>query len=178
MRSTRLTVLFFVLAALALVACGGEGGSTRPDAQVFMDAAIDAPPPGVTGLGQKCGAGLPACPANASECFGLAGVSNQNMYCSPKCVTAGTATGGANNQLTNVQPAPNSATCAASYSGGIGQGVCGVVLAFTPMDAQIVNGKAYTGVDFGCAILCGAGNTCPASLAVTMLGQNCLCLPR
>lgn len=176
MRSTRPTILFAVLASLALFACGGDGGSTRPDAQVFMDAAIDAPPPGVTGLGQKCGAGLPACPANASECFGIAG-TNGNMYCSPKCVAGGTATGGANNQLTNIQPAPNN-SCTTSYSGGVGMGVCGVILAFTPMDAQIVNGKAYTGVDVGCAILCGAGNTCPASHAATTLGANCLCLPR
>jgi hypothetical protein len=170
--------LFLMLAASAVVACGGNGGSTAPDAKVFMDAPAppDAPPSGLTGLGQKCGAGLPACPANASECFGLAG-TNGNTYCSPKCVAGGTATGAANNQLSNIQPAPNT-TCTTAYSGTVGMGACGVILKFTPMDNPIVVGKAYTGVDLGCVVRCGAGNTCPPTHSTATIGTSCICVPQ
>ena len=176
MRSTRLSVLFLLVASFALVACGDDGGSTAPDAKVFMDAAVDAPPAALTGLGQKCGAGLPACPANASECFGIAG-TNGNTYCSPKCLTGGTATGAANNQLTNIQPAPNN-SCTTSYSGTVGMAGCGVILSFSPMDNPTVVGKAYTNVEAGCAIRCGAGNACPPSTVPQTLGAACLCLPQ
>jgi hypothetical protein len=38
------TQLFVVLAGSLLAACGGGDGSSQPDAKVYMDAAIDAPP--------------------------------------------------------------------------------------------------------------------------------------
>jgi hypothetical protein len=123
MRSTRLCLLFAFIASFAIAACGGDDGpSGQPDAPPVTP---DAPPAGLTGLGQKCGAGLPACPATAPECFGIQG-TNGNMYCSPKCVAGGTATGGANGQLTNIQPAPNN-SCMTSYTGSVGMGMCAVI---------------------------------------------------
>jgi hypothetical protein len=172
MRSTRLLSLLVFVASFAVAACGGgdDGPGTTPDAPPVTPDA----PTALTGLGQKCGAGLPACPATAPECFGIQG-TNGNMFCSPKCVTGGTAVGG-NGVLTMIQPAPNNA-CMTSYTGSVGMGMCAVILAFTPMETP-VQGKNYTGVEIGCAVVCGAGNACPTGLAAMTLGQACVCIPQ
>jgi hypothetical protein len=172
MRLTRLTLSFVFVASMAVVACGGDdgGGVTTPDGP-----PPDTAPPALMGLGQKCGAGLPACPANATECFGIGG-TNGNMYCSPKCLTAGTATGAAGNQLEMIQGQGNT-SCMTSYTGTVGMGMCAVILKFDPMDNPIVVGKTYTGLELGCAIHCGAG-ACPSGLVPTTLGSRCLCIPQ
>jgi cysteine-rich repeat protein len=129
----------------------------------------------ITGLLQKCGQqGLPNCPANASECIALQ--QGGTAYCTPKCVVGGTGTGAANG-MSNVQPPPNVGTCNAAYTGAIGTPQCAVLLpGFVPADAQLVVGRNYTNVDFGCAVVCGANQTCPPS--TTCNAGIGVCLPQ
>ncbi|MBS1118519.1 MAG: hypothetical protein H6Q90_747, partial [Deltaproteobacteria bacterium] len=165
------------------VACGGGGSSGNPDAApggADAPPSIDAPPAGLSGLGQSCDQAAPTCPASAPSCvaLNLGGVASKG-FCTPKCLTGGTAKGAAMNQFTNINPAPNPAACAAGYSGTVGVPQCGVVIAFTPMDTTIVVNNNYTGIEMGCAIACGTGNACPSGLApdTTHFGQACVCLP-
>jgi hypothetical protein len=130
----------------------------------------------LTGLLQKCGNGLPACPANAPLCFGL--VQGGTSYCSPACVVNGTGTTNAQGQFANVNPAPNNQTCMAAYTGGVGMPQCAVIVETVPADMPLQPNKAYTGITFGCAVACGAGQTCPAgNTCNTGIGPG-LCLPQ
>lgn len=178
MRLTRLSVFLVVLTSFAVVACGDDGGSTPTDAKVFLDAAAqqDAPPAGITGLGQKCGTGLPACPANASECVGLL-AGGAGTYCTPKCLVGGTGTTNAQGQFTAINPAPNNGTCTAAYTQSVGMGTCGVIMATVPNDNPLMPNKAYTGIEFGCAVLCGAASACPTGLTANNSLGVCLCFP-
>ncbi len=178
MRITRLTLLSLMLGCL-LVACGG-GGEEGPDAAIDakpIDAAIDAPA-GLTGLGKKCTPAMMGadCPANAPACVGFQGIGSS--YCSPLCVTNGTAKGAMNNQFTMIMPAPNNMICQSAYNGTVGAGVCaGILPNFMPMDNPTVVGKDYTNINMTCAIVCGNGMMCPAgTVSNTSLGA-CICVP-
>ncbi|MBA3499538.1 MAG: hypothetical protein M4D80_19760 [Myxococcota bacterium] len=62
------TQLFSSILLAALVGCGGGGGSNKPDAKIFLDAPIDAPPMcavmnSLGGLTLAGGMGMPPPPA-------------------------------------------------------------------------------------------------------------------
>ena len=164
-----MTRLYACLASfsLALFACGG--GDDPP--------AVDAPPAELTGLGQKCDINNNTCPTNAPSCINInLGTSASTSYCSPRCVTGGTGTGGQGGQMTNIMPLPNTPACSAEYAGSVGAPECGVILVYNPM-GPITAGTNYTGVELGCAIRCGANNTCAAGFTPNTQLDACLCFP-
>ena len=179
----RIASSFLMSVALGsvLVACGGddgEGGS--PDAAPQIDAApmIDAPPAGPTALGKRCDPAMmnADCPANAPLCTGFTGTPS---YCSPLCVMGGTATGAANNQFTNIMPAPSAALCSAAWSASVGTPMCvGILNNFMPMDNPIKVGDAYTNINMTCAVVCGTGNMCPPGMASNTSLGPCICVPQ
>ncbi len=171
-------VISMVLGA-SLVACGDDGGKGGGvDAAKGIDAPmIDAPPAALTGLGQKCVAAMAGadCPADAPVCTGFTGTTT---YCTPRCVTAGTATGAANNQFTGITPAPSDAACTAAFHATVGMPKCvGILNNFMPADNPIVAGKAYTNINMTCAVLCGTGNTCPTGMTMNTSLGACACFP-
>jgi len=178
MQLSRLFVMSMLLGS-ALVACGDDGGKGGGvDAPKAIDAAIDAPvAAGPTGLGKKCT--TPAdCPANAPECVGLS--QTTNAWCTPKCLTggAGTTNGNGALPLSGVTPAPSTTVCPAAFTGTPvtgGNPVCALILATVPADNPLVANKAYTGIDLGCVVACGTGNTCPMGMTCnTAVGGACL----
>jgi hypothetical protein len=182
MRMSRLTIMFAFIAGSALVACGDDGGKGgTADAAKAIDApgtTPDAPAAGSpTALGKKCT--TPAdCPANATECVGLA--QGANSYCTPKCATNAmgmtNASGGL--PLSAVMPAPNNATCTTAFTGVPPGGTigCGLILKTVPADNPLMANKAYTGIDLGCIVLCMAG-ACPTGMTCSPATQNMVCLP-
>ncbi len=168
MSSSPLLVLFIALTASA---CGGEGGSSGPDATVFMDAP---PPTGLTGLGQKC---VPAmmgadCPTNANTCVSVS--AGGAGFCTPLCVTNGSGMTNAQGQFTSVTPAPNTAACTGAYTGTVGMPACLALLSYTPMDMPLMASKNYTGINIACVIRCGTGNTCDTGLTCNTTFGACL----
>jgi hypothetical protein len=162
--------------AATIFACGGDdggggGGGNHADASVATDAKVfmDAPPGGVTGLGQKCASNTD-CPASAPDCIALVlGSTNSTKYCTPHCVDDASAMTGSDGQFTaaSFNPAPMPAKCTGAYSGTVGTPVCGVLLAYTPMDNPLKKNMAYTMIDLGCAVQCGTGSTCPTGMTCT-----------
>ncbi|HWU87297.1 MAG TPA: hypothetical protein VN253_08480 [Kofleriaceae bacterium] len=161
-------------AAFAVAACSSEeGGSTGPDAKVFMDAAVDAPPPPLMGLGQACSQGTASCPANAPLCIlDPAGKG----FCTKQCVMNSMFTTDAQGKPGAFNPSPSTqdAMCTPIYTGGIGTARCAAAYDLMPADPQLQPNKTYT-IQWGCAIQCGAGNSCPAGL--TCNTQVMLCNP-
>ena len=176
MRPARLIVLsMFVVSMFA--ACGGDDGGSggNVDAPKVIDAAPDAPA-GLTGLGQSCDPAMmdADCPTTAPSCVGLAG--GTKTYCTPNCLTNGSATTDAQGQITTTTPAPTPANCTAAYSGAIGTPACGLILSYTPMDATLMPNKAYTGINLGCVIRCSSAGTCPTGFAASgAAGATCVC---
>ena len=178
MRSTRLSSLLFVLvASSAAVACGGGGGDdggNNPDAAP-ADAAPDAAP-ALTGLGQRCGQGLPACPAGFNGCL----VQNQGAVgiCSKTCVASLMFTTNANNPpgIMTINPVPTSqnAACQAVYTGTVGTGTCEALLNIMPAPPLQPNTN-YTAAA-ACVVKAGAGNACPQGLTFQM--ATGWCVPR
>jgi len=178
MRS-RLFVLLFT--SFALAACsGGKGGNNGADGGADGPPPADAPA-GLTGLGQKCGTGLPACPANAPECFGL--VQGGTAYCSPDCLVDATGKTNAQGQIPqsgagSLTPPPDNAKCTAGYTGTVGMPLCAIILSTTPMDNPLKPNTNYTAIKMGCAIVCGTGATCPPGMTCnTSIGPG-VCLPQ
>jgi len=176
----RLAHLFVVsLFAVSMsAACGddGGGGGGGVDAPKVIDAPMIDAPAGLTGLGQSCDPAMmdADCPANAPSCIGLAG--GTKTYCTPLCLTNGSATTDGTGQITTTTPAPTPATCTGAYTGAIGTAACGVILTYTPMDATLMPNKAYTGISLGCAIRCSAAGTCPTGFAASgAAGASCVC---
>jgi hypothetical protein len=172
------------VALVMMAACGGSSSSKNPDAshhdsKTFQDSPAAS---GLMGLGQKCGTGQPACPANAPDCIALAlpGGATSTSYCTPHCddnATAKTdASGNFPNMAAGYTPAPDPTKCGAAYTGGsVGQPACGLLLGWTPMDNPPKANKTYTGISVGCVVECGTGNACPT-------GTTCntgimVCLP-
>jgi hypothetical protein len=181
MHLSRLSMMSCLLAS-ALVACGddgGKGGGGNPDAAMnpMIDAPMaDAPSTAITGLGQKCEPQMMGqdCPTNAPVCAGFTGTPT---YCTPQCVTNGTATGAANGQFTNIQPAPSNAACTAAYTQTIGMPQCvGILNNYMPADATPVMGKAYTNINMTCAVLC-SNNACPPGMSTNNSLGTCVCFP-
>jgi len=169
----------FLGAALSVAACGGDDGKSGPDAppagidaKVFMDAPGGG---GLTGLGQHCDPAMnnADCPANAPTCVGIQG--GTATYCTPDCLTNGTATTNAQGQITSTTPAPSTTACSAAYSGTIGAGACGLILAYSPMDNPMMANKQYTGIQLGCVITCSAG-ACPTGFTPMGSGTSCVCI--
>jgi hypothetical protein len=172
--------LFLVVTLLA--ACGSSSSKSHADgpgpedAKVFMDAP---PVTGLQGLGQKCGMGLPACPANAPDCIGLGlpGGMSSTTFCTPHCDDNATAKTNAQGQFPQMSsgynPAPDPTKCSAAYTGTVGTPACGVMLSYTPMDNPPKANKTYTGISLGCAIVCGMGNTCPTGLTCNTTVMAC-----
>ena len=180
MRLSRLLIVTVLLGVCFATGfgCGGGGGGGNPDAKVFKDALVpqDAPA-ALTGLGKKCDQAMNGadCTAEAPLCTGFQGTTT---YCSPLCVTAGTATGAANNQFTAITPAPNDTTCSSAFHGTVGMPRCvGILNNFMPADNPVVVNKAYTNINMTCAVLCGAGNTCPPGMTMNTSLGACACFP-
>lgn len=180
MRLTRSTVLFLMLAASAVVACGGNGGSTSPDAKVFMDAPMpDAPGGGeLTGLGKKC---VPAmqgadCPQGTDGCLTFGAGATMGM-CTKLCVgptPAGTFMTNAQAQIGTINPDPatRNSICSAAYTGTIGTSICGSLVNVMPADNPLQANKNYTFLA-ACTIQCGAGNTCPTGYTCNAAAMRC-----
>jgi hypothetical protein len=166
---TRLFVVCFTALSLALFACGGDGGGNKVDATVQPEAGGD-----LVGLGQKCGTGLPACPANAPDCVGL--VMNGGTYCTPRCLEGGAGMSDAQAQLplNAITPPPNTGTCTAAFTGTVGGPTCALILALQPPDNPVQANKAYTGIRLGCLLACSAG-ACPAGF--TCMTPPGFCFP-
>ena len=179
MRLIRPSVLFAMLASFTIVACGGEGGSSQPDAKVFLDAPIDSPPPGLTGLGQKCVRSMQGadCPQNAPLCVG---VTQDAAWCTPTCLTGGSGTTNAQRELplNMITPPPNQAACTGAYTGAVGMPACVLILTTTPMHEQLMANTAYTQIALGCIVLCSANNMCPPGMAANTQFPSCICLPQ
>lgn len=167
MRVTRLSITLFFSAMVAGFGCGGGGDDPSDDPIVE--------PPVISGLGQKCGPGLPICPASASECIGLQG-TNGNLYCTPKCVAAAAAIGTEGNGFKDIQP-PATPSCTTAYTGEVGTGICGVIMGVEPMDNPIVVDKKYSKLEVACYVQCGAGSTCPGGMSAAAVGGDCACVP-
>jgi hypothetical protein len=169
-----------VTAGTTIVACGG-GGSKNPDAKADTDATV-----GLTGLGEKCGSGLPVCPS-AMDCVALQLPTGgaTTAYCTPHCVDNGSGTTNPSGQFPGsgagaLTPPPDNSNCTAAYMGSIGMPVCGVILHTNPapvMGALQAN-TAYTQVTVGCLIRCDATHMCPAGLTCnTQFSGAGLCFP-
>lgn len=164
----RLFVVSIAALFLALFACGGDGGNSKVDATPQGEAGGD-----LVGLGQKCGTGLPACPANAPDCVGL--VQNGGTYCTPRCLENGTGMSNAQAQLplNAITPPPDGAICTAAYTGTVGAPSCALILALQPPDNPVQASKNYTGIRLGCLLGCTAG-ACPAGFTCnTAVGNFC-----
>ena len=168
MRLSRLVSVVFVVgtaAVASVVACGGDDGGHHPDAKVYKDApaAPDAPP-GLMGLGQQCGSGLPACPSNVSACIGPQGAATG--ICTAICDMngSGTTDGSGVLLLTAITPAPNNTTCTSAFSGTVGTAACDLLLAITPADNPLHPSTTYTGIQLDCGIVAGSGMACPGNL--------------
>ena len=173
--SRRLFVVSLAALALALFACGGDGGKSDDDSGTPPEEAGAGD---LTGLGQKCGGSLPACPANAPDCVGL--TQNGGRYCTPHCLMGGS--GMTNGQgalpLGTITPPPDTAICTGAFTGTVGTPSCGLILALAPPDNPLQPDKAYTGINLGCLISCGAGNTCPTGYTcMTPPGVMPTCFP-
>jgi hypothetical protein len=174
MAGPRFLVTSIVLAAGAstlTLACGGDDDSGgMPDARVFLDAAPDAPPAGLSGLGQSCSQENP-CPTNAPVCIqlGLPGGGTTNAFCTAICLENGTGMTNAQGQFAagSITPAPNDAPCAAAFTGTVGTPACAVITSTTPMHNPLMANTQYTQIAAGCAIVCGAGNACPNGTTCT-----------
>lgn len=176
MRLARHAVFSIVVVSMFAACSGDDGSGGGIDAAVVIDAPPDAA--AVTGLGKPCVTAMnnADCPANAPRCVGFTNAGG--TYCSPLCVTMGTATGAAMNLFTNIMPPPSDPICAAAYSGTIGTPRCVASLGgYLPADAAIVVGRAYTNVNMSCAIMCGAAMACPAGLTANNSLGTCICVP-
>ncbi len=159
-----------VVAGTTIIACGGGSSPKTPDAKVFKDAPrqIDAPPMGVTGLGQKCGSGMPACPSTASNCIGATGTT---QFCTPTCDTnaTGTTDGSGNFPQSgsgSITPAPNNTACTGAFSGTVGTPACDAIVMSTPSYTGQAN-TAFTAIQMDCLLLCGTGSgsgPCPTGM--------------
>ncbi len=181
MRLSRLFCIAVFIGAAA--ACGGGkgGGGDNPDGGGDGPPPVDAPP-GLAGLGQKCGTGLPQCPTEAPGCITAQGAAVG--ICTNICVMNGTAKGDANGGFTMIMPDPTAAPqvmkCTSIYHGTAASGVCNQIIAggqfmWMPPDTPPKNGTSYTGLNMACGIACGAGNTCDGGL--TCNAQTMTCVP-
>lgn len=175
MRFTRLTILFVVLASFTVVACGDDGGSSAPDAKIFLDASVDGPPAALTGLGQRCGMGLPACPANAPGCVTFTQGATMGI-CTDSCVDAGTFMTNAQGQpgVPTPNPVMQDGMCTPIYTGSIGVAQCNTLVNImpAPQGGVFQPNTSYTFVAV-CGIACGAGNTCPGGLTCNTAAMRC-----
>jgi hypothetical protein len=149
---------------LLIVGCGG-GGDSKPDAFVFLDA-----PAALTGLGQRCGAGMPMCPATAPGCLGPVGGAG---FCTNLCggttidmmgKGSGTFMTDAASMVVAASVMPPvaqwlDAPCQMIYSGGVGAASCSSVINRAPAGNFTPN-TTYT-FAVACEIACGAANECP-----------------
>ena len=188
MRLFTSVVVLTLFTSFMILACGG-GGKKTPDAAppnpVCGNGALEGTEQcddgntangdgcsstctteaaGLSGLGQKCGTGLPACPANAPDCVGF---TQGKTFCSPICLANGTGTTNGSGQFTGsgagaLNPLPNDATCTGAFTGTIGTAGCDAIVAVTPPDNPLLPNKQYTAIQFDCSISCAmTTNACP-----------------
>jgi hypothetical protein len=184
MQLSRLFVMSVLFGSALVAACGDDGGKSGGgvDAPKQIDAPTgplpDAPAAGLTGLGQHCDPAMmnADCPTEAPKCIGLSG--GTATYCTPDCLTNGTATTNAQGQITATMPAPSTTACMAAYHGTIAGagGACGVILAYMPMDANLMPNKQYTGIELGCVLKCGTAGDCPTGFTANGAGAQCVCI--
>jgi hypothetical protein len=158
----------FVSMALALVACGDDGGSPGVDAPPMVDAGPDAPGP-LMGLGQRCipSMGGADCP-DPLGCLGNPASTMPDGMCTAVCAMNTMFMTDAQGAPGNPTPDPTAqnATCASMYTGGIGTAGCNSPFGLTPAHNPLMASTNYT-VSWACGIQCGAGNTCPTGYTCT-----------
>ena len=172
MRTTRLSLLSVLVASFALAACGGDdgGGVTLPDAPPVTPDA----PAALMGLGQRCGTGLPACPAGFDGCLvqsmGAVGVCSKTCLASLQFTTNAMTPPG----IMTFNPAPTTGTgvCTPLYTGTIGSGSCEALLNITPAPPLQPN-TTYTAAA-ACVVKAGAGHVCPNGLTFQMATGWCV----
>ena len=180
MRLTYLPAVVFSGLTLCVVGCGGDdgGGVSVPDAAVKMDAAVDAPPAGLTGLGQTCVVAMQGadCPTNAPGCLSYAQGATKGI-CTNLCVMNGSFMTDAQAMPVaasfNPNPTTKDATCVALYTGGAqGTPTCSALTRRVPTGNLAAN-TTYM-FDMACEVSCGTGNTCPAGLTCDTNFMSCV----
>lgn len=153
--------------AFLACACGGDddggGGGMPVDAAVTIDAP-ETPSPITSGLGKSCTSAQDC--ANNGTATGCLAAPNMPGFCTQVCVNSGSFMTDNNAQIvpTSIIPPENTwdnASCAASYSGTVGAGVCGFIFGINPADQPLMKNKTYT-FQVACAIACGPANECPS----------------
>ncbi len=144
----------------SIMGCGASDHAVDAQPEIVVDAVANT----LSGLGQSCGPGLPACPSNAPTCrMGL---------CSLVCHAGASLNTNAQGQVMGTTPAsfiPDNPVCAAQYHGGeIGEPICGVIGNVVPPDSPLQANKTYA-FDAFCVVTCLPLNTCPTGLTCKQL---------
>jgi hypothetical protein len=157
----------------SVAACGSSSTPNKVDAAVVhldTGVTVDAPPSTLTGLGQKCGTGMPACPANAPGCLtsgaGAVGFCSAICHAGAMFKTDAAKTPGMFTDTTADNP-----KCAAIFTGTVGTAECTEIVNVKPAPPLVAN-TTYT-FDAACGIVCGAGNTCPGGLTCDTTTMLC-----
>lgn len=153
-----------IIAAMWAAGCGAPGAGA--------DGGVDA---GLKGLGQLCGLNNPECPTEAPRCLVMGSGSSLTGVCSKLCVESGTFDTDAQSQPDNISPALSTGndTCAALYTGTVGNSECRATLDVIPADEPLKPNAQYT-FKAGCVIRCGALNACPGNLKCDPELKYCL----
>jgi hypothetical protein len=179
-RIRRVMLILGIALGATIIACGSDGKKKNPVDGSTDDSGgnIDSNGSGsggISGLGQHCGSGFPACPANAPDCIAVAiGSAASPSYCTPHCLDGGSGTTNNQGQLTATTPPPDNTKCSAAYTGGsVGTPACGLLLSYMPMDVPLKKNMTYTSIVLGCVVACGAGNTCPTGMTCNATAKFC-----
>lgn len=156
-----------VCSSLVFAACGGGGDDSSnndtsttddvilPDARPTADATPDSST--TAGLGQICNPAMhdADCPTAMNCLFFTMGATKG--YCAPVCLQGATGMTNADRQFSTLTPPPDDSVCVAAFTGAATP-ACAVVEAVTPTptDGKLAPNTAYTQIQFGCALLCGA----------------------
>ena len=177
-RLRSVSLIVGVAVGTTIIACsdtkkGNPGVDARP---VDGQQQLDSPSSSLTGLGQKCGAGVAACSANAPDCIalGLSSTMQSTTYCTPHWLDDGSGTTNGSAQLTTTVPEPDATKCTGAFTGTAGTPLCGVILATTPADNPLMANKHCAGIQLGCIVGCpSATPTCPPSMTCNTTVHIC-----
>lgn len=150
-------LLSAALLAALLVACSSSNESPPDAAAATPDAPTGVP---IVGLGQRCGANMPACPAMT---FCPTELPAAHAYCTALCFTGYFGTSADASPITFPDPSPGDSVCAAIYSAGApGTPECYRDYRFTP-PAPLEPETQYK-AEYICTIGCDATRRCPQGL--------------
>ncbi len=145
--------------------------TTQHDAPV-VNPMVDAPAAAITGLGQACGTGKPACPTSAPQCLSTS--STAPGFCSLECHAAATVMTDASGNFGNPNTTPaDTAKCTAIYSATPGTADCDVPVNLSPTPTNPPQKSTTFTFDAYCGIDCGTGNTCPTGFTCDTAAMVC-----